>query len=98
MERNGRGGGGVARNAARERSTRMTTRTMPSGGTKPCTTQQRRQKYRANRRASEFVRSSLARPYARRLMHLSEYCMRQWTTAVDHPPFPPQFNTADNAQ
>src|SRR5260221_3634704 len=97
MERNGRGGGGVVRNAVGQRSARMTTQTMPSGGTKQCTTQQRRQKYSATWRASAFMRSSLARSYACRLIHLREYCMRQWTTAVDQPPFLPVFNTADNA-
>src|SRR6266704_5736405 len=53
------GRGGVVRNAARECSTRMTTRTMPSDRTKQCMTHQRRQKYKCNSE-SKCVRAKLA--------------------------------------
>jgi hypothetical protein len=68
------------------------------GGTKQCTAHQTRQKkYSVTLRASAFVKSSLVRSYHHQLIRLSEYRMREWTTAVDQPPFPPVFNTADNA-
>src|SRR5260221_2271510 len=38
--------------------------------------------------------NSLAQSY--RCRRLSEYCMRQRTTAVDQPPFSPVFNMANN--
>ena len=47
-------------------------------------------------RASPFVQGSLALYCHQGLLGVSEYCMRQWATVVDQPPFFLVFNMADN--
>jgi len=48
-------------------------------------------------RASVFVQGSLALYYRQQLVCFSEYCMHQWATVVDQPPFSPVPNMADDA-
>ena len=87
-----KGGRGVLfETQARERSTRVTARL---GSIKQCVTHQRRQKH--GERMHSY-KNTLAQSYRHRSTLLSEYCMRERTTAVDQPPFSPVFNTADNA-
>jgi len=54
-------------------------------------------KHNVTLKASAFMQSSLAWSCCHRLVRLVEYCVCQWATAVDQPPFPPVFNTTDNA-
>ena len=61
-------------------------------------THQHRQKHKHGMtpRAGIWGESPLAQSHHGRLICLNEYCMHQWTTAVDQPILLPVFNTADN--
>jgi len=48
-------------------------------------------------RVSAFVQGSLALYCRQQLVRFSEYCMHQWATAVNQPPFSLVPNTADDA-